>query len=328
VLVGELFKRWVNMATILNQGKPTEVVILGGTGFVGRELTSLLSRQGVPVIIPTRHAARHRDMTLMRGIRLIGGTAAAADMANDRREGHWHEVLSERTVLINLVGILNERRHNGAGFEEAHVHTTQTALKAAAEAGVKRYLHMSALGADAVNGRSFYLRSKGVAEDWAHEFGAQHGIAVTSFRPSVIFGPQDSFLNRFARLARLMPGLFPLACADARFAPVYVGDVAAQFVAAIGNPLSAGARIDLCGPAEYRLRELVAYAAQVSGHPRLVIGLPDWAARLQARVLEMVPGQPFTRDNYDSLQTPSVCAEGCALQPTRLERIAPGYLAR
>lgn len=316
------------MTAILNQGKPTEVVLLGGTGFVGRELASLLSRQGFFVTIPTRHAARHRDMTLMRGVRLIGGTPAAADMANDRRVEHWHEVLSEHTVLINLVGILNEPRHNGAGFEQAHVHTTQTALMAAAAAGVKRYLHMSALGADAVNGSSFYLRSKGKAEDWAHEFGAQHGIAVTSFRPSVIFGPQDSFLNRFAQLARLMPGVFPLACADARFAPVYVGDVAAQFMAAIGNPLSVGERVDLCGPSEYRLRELVAYAAKTSGHPRLVIGLPDWAARLQARVLELAPGQPFTRDNYDSLQTPSVCVEGCSLQSTRLERIAPGYLAK
>lgn len=316
------------MTTISNQGRSTEVVLLGGTGFVGRALASLLSQQGFSVTIPTRHAARHRDMALMRGVRLIGGTPAAADMANDRRDENWHEVLSEGSILINLIGILNEPRHDGEGFEQAHVHTTQVALKAAAKAGVKRYLHMSALGADANNGSSFYLRSKGKAEDWAHEFGEQHGIEVTSFRPSVIFGPQDSFLNRFARLARLLPGVFPLACADARFAPVYVGDVADQFVAAIAHPSSICKRIDLCGPAEYRLRELVGYAAKMSGHPRLVVGLPDWIARLQARVLELVPGQPFTRDNYDSLQTPSVCAEGCPLQATRLERIAPGYLTK
>jgi NADH dehydrogenase len=316
------------MTTISNQDRSKEVVLLGGTGFVGRVLASLLSQQGYSVTIPTRHAARHRDMALMRGVRLIGGTPAAADMANDRSEQNWHEVLFEGSILINLIGILNEQRHDGKGFEQAHVHTTQIALEAAAKAGVKRYLHMSALGADANNGSSFYLRSKGKAEDWAHEFGEQHGIAVTSFRPSVIFGPQDSFLNRFARLARLIPGVFPLACADARFAPVYVGDVADQFVAAIMDTSTIGKRIDLCGPTEYRLRELVAYAAKTSGHPRLVIGLPDWAARLQARVLEWVPGQPFTRDNYDSLQTPSVCAEGCPLQTTRLERIAPGYLGK
>lgn len=316
------------MTTIANRDQSKEVVILGGTGFVGRVLASLLSQQGYSVTIPTRHAARHRDMALMRGVRLIGGTPAAADMANDRREENWQEVLSEGSILINLIGILNEPRHNGEGFEQAHVHTTQVALKAAAKAGVKRYLHMSALGADANNGGSFYLRSKGKAEDWAHEFGEQQGIAVTSFRPSVIFGPQDSFLNRFAQLARLIPGVFPLACADSRFAPVYVGDVADQFMAAMTGISTIGKRIDLCGPTEYRLRELVAYAAKTSGHPRLVIGLPDWAARLQARVLEWVPGQPFTRDNYDSLQTPSVCAEGCPHQATRLERIAPGYLGK
>lgn len=316
------------MTMIANQYRPTEVVLLGGTGFVGRVLASLLSQQGFSVTIPTRHGARHRDMALMRGVRMIGGAPAAADMANDRRGESWQEVLSERSILINLIGILNEPRHDGEGFERAHVHTTQVALKAAAEAGVKRYLHMSALGADANNGSSFYLRSKGKAEDWAHEFGKQHGVAVTSFRPSVIFGPQDSFLNRFAQLSRLMPGVFPLACADARFAPVYVGDVAAQFVKAITDPSSIGARYDLCGPAEYRLRELVSYAAKMSGHPRLVVGLPDWAARLQARVLELMPGQPFSRDNYDSLQTPSVCAEGCSRQATRLEHIAPSYLAK
>ncbi len=316
------------MTTIANRDQSKEVVLLGGTGFVGRVLASLLSQQGYSVTIPTRHAARHRDMALMRGVRLIGGTPAAADMANDRREENWQEVLSESSILINLVGILNEPRHNGEGFEQAHVHTTQVALKAAAKAGVKRYLHMSALGADANKGGSFYLRSKGKAEDWAHEFGKQQGIAVTSFRPSVIFGPQDSFLNRFAQLARIIPGVFPLACADSRFAPVYVGDVADQFMAAMTDISTIGKRIDLCGPTEYRLRELVAYAAKTSGHPRLVIGLPDWAARLQARVLEWGPGQPFTRDNYDSLQTPSVCAEDCPHQATRLERIAPGYLGK
>lgn len=316
------------MTTMVNHGGSTEVVLLGGTGFVGRALASLLSTQGFSVTIPTRHHARHRDMALMSGVRLIGGTPADADLANKRQPENWHDVLSERSILINLIGILNERGHDGKGFEQAHVQTTQNALKAAAEGGVKRYLHMSALGADAENGSSFYLRSKGKAEDWAHQFGSENDIAITSFRPSVIFGPGDSFLNRFAQLAKLMPGVFPLACADARFAPVYVGDVADQFMAALTNDATIGKRIDLCGPAEYRLRELVSYAAKLNGHPRLVMGLPDWGARLQARVLEWVPGQPFTRDNYESLRTPSVCNDDCSPQPTQLERIAPSYLGK
>lgn len=305
-----------------------KIMLLGGTGFVGRALTRSLCSAGFAVTIVSRHAHAHRDMALMPGVQLLGGAQAASDMATTRVEPALAALMEGHCVLINLVGILNEPRHNGAGFEQAHVTFTQTALKAAHEAGITQYLHMSALGADAVNGSSFYLRSKGRAEDWAHAFGNQHGIAVTSFRPSVIFGPGDSFLNRFVSLATMMPGVFPLACANARFAPVFVGDVVAQFLAAINNPAQFGQRIDLCGPVDYALRELVAYAAKTAGHPRMIVGLPDWASRLQARLLEFAPGKPFTRDNYASLQTPSVCAAGCPRQPTRLETVAPDYLAR
>jgi NADH dehydrogenase len=304
-----------------------KIMLLGGTGFVGRALAGALSRAGFFVTLPSRHAQRHRDLALNPRIHLIDCKQAASDIATQRASLSWSEMMAGHSVLINLVGILNEPKHNGVGFEQAHVALTQTALKAAREAGVARYLHMSALGADADKGSSFYLKSKGRAEDWAHVFGEQNGIAVTSFRPSVIFGPQDSFLNRFVALAALMPGVFPLACAEARFAPVFVGDVVAQFMSAIENPGHVGQRIELCGPADYTLRELVAYAAKTAGHPRLIIGLPDWASRLQARLLELAPGKPFTRDNYASLQTPSVCAAGCPRQPTRLETVAPHYLA-
>jgi NADH dehydrogenase len=125
-----------------------------------------------------------------------------------------------------------------------------------------------------------------------------------------------------------MPGVFPLACPDARLSPVYLGDVVAAFIQALSNPASEGQRIDLCGPNDYSLKEIVELACRLSGHPRMVIGLPDWAARLQARALEYVPGQPFTRDNYDSLQVPNVCPAGCPRQPTRLDDIAPGYLKK
>lgn len=303
-----------------------KIMLLGGTGFVGRALAGALSQAGFSVTIPSRHVHRHRDLALNPGIRLIDRAPAASDMASVRAPLSWAELMSDHSVLINLVGILNEPKHNGVGFEQAHVTFTQTALAAASAAGITRYLHMSALGADAVNGRSFYLRSKGRAEDWAHEFGEQNGIGVTSFRPSVIFGPHDAFLNRFVQLAALMPGVFPLACADALFAPVFVGDVAAQLMSAIESSELNGRRIELCGPTDYRLRELVAYAAKTAGHPRLILGLPDWASRVQARLLEFAPGKPFTRDNYASLQTPSVCSVGCPRQPTRLETIAPQYL--
>lgn len=304
------------------------VFLLGGTGFVGRYLTRALTAAGYSVTIPTRHLARHRDMRLWPKVRLIDtASPGLSDWAVTRAAASWETQMSGHTVLINLVGILNEPRHDGRGFEAAHVDWTQRALAAAACAGISRYLHMSALQADAQTGASFYLRSKGRAEDFAHQFGTAQGLAVTSFRPSVIFGAGDSFLNRFAQLAALMPVFFPLACPNARFAPVYVGDVSAAMSRALRDPSTAGQRINLCGPQEYSLKELVAYAAKTAGHPRRVLGLPDGLSRLQARVLEWLPGQPFTRDNYASLQVPSVCPDGCVLQSTSIESIAPSYLA-
>lgn len=320
------------MSELIPYLKDYPVLVLGGTGFVGRVLVRALTRAGFRVTVPSRHAFRHRDMMLWPRVRLCALSAHEdADAAMDRNTGApvtLADLMPGHRVVINLVGILSEARHDGAGFAEAHLGWTQRILALASECGVRQYLHMSALGADAVNGSSFYLRSKGAAEDWAHAFGAAQDIAVTSYRPSVIFGPGDAFLNRFAGLAAWMPGLFPLACADARFSPVYVGDVAEQFLAVIGSPRSAGQRIDLCGPADYSLRELVEYAARLSGHSRWVLKLPDWAARMQARLLERLPGKPFTRDQYDSLQTPCVCPADCPRQPTRLERVAPEYLGR
>lgn len=313
-----------NTATL--SSKP-RVLVSGGTGFVGKNLVRTLVDEGYVVTVLSRHADLHKDLAAPPLLRVLG-LPMNLDAHGPEPSPALVELLKGHVALINLVGILNEPRHNGEVFEQVHVGFTKQILNAAHQAGISRYLHMSALGADAINGSSFYLRSKGRAESWAHEFGASHGIAVTSFRPSVIFGPGDSFLSRFASLARLMPGIFPLACAQARFAPVYVGDVSKQFLEALNDPGRAGQHFDLCGPRDYALRDLVDYAARVSGHPRRILPLPDWVAQIQARVLELAPGQPFTRDNYASLQTPSVCAAGCARQPTRLEDIAPDYVGR
>jgi NADH dehydrogenase len=303
------------------------ILILGGTGFVGQALIRTLTEAGYALTVLSRQPGLHGTLASQPSVRVLNlpfgantPKAGAASSLAKLLEGH--------VALINLVGILNEPRHTGEVFQQVHVGITKIALTAAHLTGIDRYLHMSALGADALHGSSFYLRSKGAAESWAHEFGSTHGIAVTSFRPSVIFGSGDSFLSRFAALARIMPGVFPLACAQARFAPVYVGDVCNQFLKALRDPDAAGRRIDLCGPRDYLLGDLVAYAAKVAGHPRRVLPLPDWVARLQARALEYAPGKPFTRDNYASLQTASVCASDCPRQPTRLEDIAPTYVGR
>ena len=143
----------------------------------------------------------------------------------------------------------------------------------------------------------------------------------------MIFGEKDSFFNRFAGLLKLLP-VFPLAVPDSRMAPVWIGDVCRAMIGSIDDPSAAGATRSLCGPDVFTLRELVEYTARVAGFRRIVLDLPDWAARAQARVMELVPGKPFSRDNYLSLQSDSVCPDGCPPQPTSVEAIVPGYLGR
>src|SRR5690606_1071943 len=194
----------------------------------------------------------------------------------------------------------------------------------------RRLLHMSALGA-APDAPSEYLRTKAAGEEAAHA-GAPD-VRVTSFRPSTIFGPRDRFINRFAGLLKLAPGVFPLACADTRFQPVYVEDVARAFVASLEAYRTYGARYDLCGPKVYRLRDIVAYVAALEQRRTRVLALGERLSRLQAAVLEYAPGKPFSRDNYLSLTVDSVCrgtnalAEVFGIAPTPLERIVPGYIA-
>jgi NADH dehydrogenase len=182
---------------------------------------------------------------------------------------------------------------------------------------------MSALGA-APDAPSAYLRSKGEAEHIALDAG----LDVTVFRPSVIFGPEDSFLNLFAGLSRLLPVL-ALARPDARFQPVYVGDVAAAFVHALGDVATCGRRYDLCGPRRYTLRELVAWTGRAAGCPRPIIGLNRTLSYCQAFAMELLPVKLMTRDNLRSMEVDSVCdcAYPFGIQPQALEALAPAWLA-
>lgn len=297
------------------------VCVLGGTGFVGSWLVNRLEAAGHRVRVPTRHAHRARHLLVLDAVQV--------------READVHDPAAlERLfdgcdAVINLVGILNERGRDGSGFRRAHVELAQKVIAACQARSVPRLLHMSALNADAHNGPSHYLRTKGEAEDLVH---AAAGLAATSFRPSVIFGPGDSFFNRFAALLRLTPWVFPLACPNARFAPVYVDDVASAFVTALGQPLTIGRRYDLCGPQVFTLRELVAYTdRQIGGHHRIV-GLSDGLSKLQAALLELVPGKPMSLDNYRSLQVDSVCGAPIAaelgIRPAAIDAVVPRYLGR
>jgi uncharacterized protein YbjT (DUF2867 family) len=293
------------------------VCILGGTGFVGHHLAGRLATSGYRCRVLARHRERHRDLLLVPGIELRQSSIWETDALEAQLEGC--------DAVVNLVGILNEGR--GRTFQRTHVDLVEHILAAARAAGVHRYLHMSALHAHATRGTSRYLRSKGAGEDLAH---AGADMEVTSFRPSVIFGPGDGFFNRFAGLLKLTPGPFPLACPEARFAPVYVGDVAEAMTRSLAERDCAGKRFDLCGPRIYSLRELVEYTADLIGCKTKVVGLPDFLSRLQAGVFQLLPGKPFTMDNFRSLQIDSVCERNALLElgiETRsVEAVVPTYL--
>lgn len=297
--------------------------MLGGTGFIGRAIAARLSNAGYTVRVLTRASARHRDLLVLPGVVLIDGDVHDPAFLQRQFKGV--------DVVINLVGILNERRRSGEGFERVHAELPAKVATVCRHVGVRRLLHMSALGA-AHNAPSMYLRTKAHGEDAAH--AAAPEVRVTSFRPSVVFGARDGFTNRFAGLLRLAPGIFPLACPDAKFQPVYVGDVARAFVDSIGEYRCYGQRYDLCGPTVYRLRDVVRYLAALQNRRIRVIGLNATLSRLQAVLLEYVPGKPFSLDNYHSLTLDSVCTGANALravfgiEPTPLEQIAPSYLAR
>ena len=297
------------------------ICILGGTGFVGRTLANRFAHEGLRLRILTRDREANRHaLILLPGVDLI-----QADV-HDPSALVRH--FSDSDAVINLVGILNERGRDGSGFRHAHVELARKVVESCRKAGVRRLLHMSALNADARHGPSHYLRTKGEAEDIVHDAG---DLRVTSFRPSVIFGREDSFFNRFARLLNLTPVAFPLACATTRFAPVHVGDVAEAFWRTLADPDAYGRRYQLCGPRAYSLAELVEYTAQCIGVGRKVIPLPDVLARIQAAVFDFVPGKPFSTDNYLSARADSVCAcndlETLGITPLGIEAIVPAYLS-
>lgn len=299
--------------------KHTQVCVIGGTGFVGGHLINALSAAGYACRVPTRTPERHRDLRLVPDCRLH----KLEDWSTESLRG----ALEGCDALVYLVGILNEM--GGRTFEHSHVRLVETVREAAVASGVGRWLHMSALHANAEQGPSEYLRTKGLGEAAAFA-AAEHGIAVTSFRPSVIFGRGDSFFNRFAGLLRVLPGPFPLACAGARFAPVYVGDVSNAFVTGLKDPATAGHTFELCGPRTFTLRELVEYTGERIGRRVRVIPLNDTLARLQGKVFQLLPGKPFSMDNYLSLQVDSVCNRDglgeLGIQATDVDAVVPAYL--
>ncbi len=302
------------------------VLVLGGTGFIGRAVVARLAARCVRVYVPTRRYARARAVVMLPTVAVL-----EADIHDPRTLARLVEPCD---AVINLVGIMGERRGDPYGPDLARAHvdlprSVAAAMKASPNA--RRLIHMSALNAS-TDAPSMYLRSKGDGEA-AVRGEAGDALALTIVRPSVVFGPGDHFLDRFAAIARLVP-VIPLGSPEARFQPVYVGDVADAIVNALDEERSYGRAYALVGPEVFTLRQLFAIAARESGHPRPIIGLPRPLARLQAAVLEHVPGEPpLTRDNLDSMKVDSVAPAGWTVPfelglglPTTVEQYARTHL--
>ncbi len=296
---------------------PLNICVLGGTGFVGTRLATRLARDGHWLTLPARDPDQGQALRVLPTVRLL-----KADV-HDR--GVLDRLVEDMDVVINLVGILNEHGHDT--FQRVHADLAAKVVAAMRAGRIRRLLHMSALGAD-IRGPSAYLRSKGAAE--SHLRAAAAHLDFTIFRPSVIFGPGDSLTNRFAGLLRLSHGWMPLARAHARFAPIYVGDVAEAFARALRDRETFGQTYELGGPDVVTLEQLVRLSAQASGLPCHIVRLPDALGRLQAAVLGLLPGKPMTLDNFRSLTRDSLCAEdGCArlgLHPRAMLDVLPTYL--
>jgi len=302
------------------------ICVLGGTGFIGRALLARLAADGRPVKVLTRDRAGHRDLLVLPTVRLA--RADVHDPAGLERE------FAGCDVVVNLVGILNERRlgrGNGAEFRRVHTELPMKVVRACRAAGVRRYLHMSGLRADSRRGPSYYLRSKGEAEDFIRRECADGKPEFVIFQPSVVFGPGDDFVNRFATLLATVPGVMPLACAGARFAPVYVGDVAEAFARAVDDRTAAGRTFQLCGPDVLTLAEIVRDTAAALGLRRRILPLPAAVSRVQAAIMDYVPGKPFSTDNYLSATLDSTCdCDGLAelgIERTPMRGVVRAYLS-
>ncbi len=289
--------------------KPRNILLVGGSGFIGKRLAFALANLGWRVTVPSRRPHRNRALLVHPNIRLL--EANVLDRENLER------LCADQHIVVNLIGILHERRKGD--FRRFHVDFIKHLVEACNATGIDRLLHVSALGADQATGSSLYLRSKGEGENLLHTLG-QRGLHVTSFQPSVVFGKEDSFINRFAGILRIYIGLFPLACPDSKLAPVYVGDLVARIVEAIDDRDSYSKRLPVCGPEVFTLRQIIELIIDTLDLPVRVLPLGKGLSKLQALILQNLPGKLFTLDNYRSLQTDNVCPEGSRPGSTSLRQ--------
>jgi NADH dehydrogenase len=313
-----------------------KILVLGGAGYVGSTVCEMLVRQGYKLTVPTRRLVNARHLLHLSMVNLVEmdvHDAAALERA-----------VAGQDAVINLIAILHG---SPAAFEKVHVELPNMLVKACVAQGARKLVHISALGVNGANpgsGPSGYLRSKERGEAMLLQAAAGSDLELTILRPSIIFGAKDKFLNLFAKLQGVVP-VMPLAGASARFQPVWVDDVATAVVRSLEetvarSPDGEAVRIlEACGPDVFTLKELVQLSAQLSGvnngRGRPVIALPDWMGRLQARMMELAPGEPLmSRDNLDSMKVDNVATgkvpglEALGIRPAALRPIAAQYLRR
>ena len=295
--------------------------VFGGSGFIGRYVVQRLAQRDFIVRVAVRDPVAAGFLKPMGGVGQI--VPLAAPITDDAAV---HRALDGASLAVNLVGILAE--HRAGDFDRVHHQGAGRVARLAAKAGVRRLVHVSAIGADPAS-PSAYGRSKAAGELAVR----QEFPGATILRPSLVFGPEDAFFNRFAALARLSP-VMPVIAGATRFQPVYVGDVADAVLAALERPDAAGAIFELGGPQVVTFRTLLAAILKMTGRPKPLVDIPPGLARLQARFAEMVPGKPFTRDQLLMLQRDAVVAAGMpgltelGILPTPMDLVVPGYLAR
>lgn len=295
--------------------------VFGGSGFIGRYVVKRLAQKGFVV----RVAVRDPEAALF--LKTAGAVGQVVPLfAAVENEATVHRAVEGASLVVNLVGILAESR--SGDFQRIHAEGAGRIARLAAAAGVERLAHLSAIGADPAS-PSRYGASKAAGE--AAVRAAFPGATI--FRPSIVFGPEDSFFNRFAAMARISP-VMPVISGATRMQPVFVGDVADAIMAGLGRSEAAGATYELGGPRVWTFRELLAYVVQETGRRRFLANVPMGLARLEARVLELVPGKPLTRDQLLMLSRDNVVADGAlglpdlGIVPTPVELVVPLYIRR
>ncbi len=293
----------------------------GGTGFIGSVLANALVKRGHKIRISTRNINHGRHLWVLPNTKV-----SVIDL---NKQEEIDSLFKGCDVLINLIGILNEKKDDGKGFTYAHTELTSRAVQTCKTNHIKHFIQLSSIGAD-VNSISNYQKTKGNAENIILSEQSSH-FKASIIRPSVVFGPKDKFINKFATLVKLFNGRIPLACPQSLLQPIFVNDLVDAIVAIIENPQHKESIYELGGPEIKTLIEIVRYICEILNIKDRVIPLNYLFSSIQAGLLEFVPGKPLSRDNLRSLRSNSICSELPGLQDlgikaTTMNEIIPSYL--